>query len=45
MYRDLLGMVKPIGDVRLRTYWWYLHLITIEPPISELGVATNDIGS
>ena len=45
MYRDLLGMVKPIGDVRLRTYWWYLHLITVEPPVSELGVAPNGIGS
>ena len=31
MYRDLLGMVKPIGDVRLRTYWFYLRQLTIEP--------------
>ena len=33
MYRDLLGMVKPIGDVRLRTYWFYLRHLTIEPPV------------
>ena len=30
MYRDLLGMVKPFGDVRLRTYWFYLRALTIE---------------
>jgi glycosyltransferase involved in cell wall biosynthesis len=32
MYRDLLGMVRPFGDVRLRTYPAYLRLLTIEPP-------------
>ncbi|MEY2405540.1 MAG: hypothetical protein QOG39_456 [Acidimicrobiaceae bacterium] len=30
MYRDLLGMVWPFGDVRLRTYWFYLRALTIE---------------
>jgi polyprenyl-phospho-N-acetylgalactosaminyl synthase len=46
MYRDLLSMVKPWGDVRLRTYAAYLLLLTIEEPASdpELGVATREIG-
>jgi glycosyltransferase involved in cell wall biosynthesis len=30
MYRDLLGMVWPFGDVRLRTYWFYLRALSIE---------------
>ena len=30
MYRDLLSMLKPIGDVRWRTYWFYLRGLTIE---------------
>jgi glycosyltransferase involved in cell wall biosynthesis len=30
MYRALLGMVKPWGDVRLRTYGFYLRHLTIE---------------
>jgi len=30
MYRDLLSMLPPIGDVRWRTYWFYLHQTTIE---------------
>jgi glycosyltransferase involved in cell wall biosynthesis len=30
MYRELLGMVKPWGDVRLRTYWFYLRHLTVE---------------
>jgi hypothetical protein len=30
MYRDLLGMVWPFGDVRLRSYWYYLRALTIE---------------
>ena len=34
MYRDLLGMVKPWGDVRLRTYAAYLLLTTIEDPVA-----------
>ena len=30
MYRDLLSMLPPIGDVRWRTYWFYLRQTTIE---------------
>jgi glycosyltransferase involved in cell wall biosynthesis len=45
MYRDLLSMVKPWGDVRLRTYAAYLMLTTIEEPASELGAATSQIGT
>jgi hypothetical protein len=30
MYRELLGLVWPLGDVRLRTYWFYLRALTIE---------------
>lgn len=32
MYRDLLSMLKPLGDVRWRTYPWYLRGLTIEAP-------------
>ena len=24
MYRDLIGMVWPFGDIRVRTYWFYV---------------------
>ena len=30
MYRALLKLVWPIGDVRLRTYWFYLRGLTVE---------------
>jgi glycosyltransferase involved in cell wall biosynthesis len=30
MYRDLLKIVWPIGDVRLRTYWFYLRGLNVE---------------
>jgi glycosyltransferase involved in cell wall biosynthesis len=30
MYRELLKMVWPIGDVRLRTYWFYLRGLSVE---------------
>lgn len=30
MYRDLLSMLPPLGDVRWRTYWFYLRQTTIE---------------
>jgi glycosyltransferase involved in cell wall biosynthesis len=30
MYRDLVTMLRPIGDVRWRTYWWYLRGLAIE---------------
>lgn len=33
MYRALLSMLRPIGDVRWRTYWFYLRGLTIEDPI------------
>ena len=32
MYRDLAMILRPIGDVRWRTYWWYLRGLTIEEP-------------
>lgn len=32
MYRDLLSMLKPFGDIPWRTYWWYLRGLTIEEP-------------
>ncbi|MEX2659811.1 MAG: glycosyltransferase [Acidimicrobiales bacterium] len=31
MYRSLVSMLRPLGDVRWRTYWFYLHQTTIEP--------------
>lgn len=31
MYRELLRIVWPIGDVRLRTYWFYLRGLSVEP--------------
>jgi glycosyltransferase involved in cell wall biosynthesis len=30
MYRELLRMVKPVGDVRWRTYWFYLRNLTVD---------------
>jgi glycosyltransferase involved in cell wall biosynthesis len=30
MYRELLRIVWPVGDVRLRTYWFYLRGLTVE---------------
>lgn len=30
MYRDLLVMLRPVGDVRWRTYWYYLRGLTVE---------------
>jgi glycosyltransferase involved in cell wall biosynthesis len=30
MYRELIAMVWPLGDVRLRTYWFYLRRLTVE---------------
>ena len=30
MYRSLLRMVWPVGDVRLRTYWFYLRHLSVE---------------
>jgi glycosyltransferase involved in cell wall biosynthesis len=29
MYRELLRMLRPVGDVRWRTYWWYLSNLTV----------------
>ncbi len=31
MYKALVSMLPPLGDVRWRTYWFYLHQTTIEP--------------
>lgn len=36
MYRALLSMLVPIGDVRWRTYWFYLRQTTIEGEGSDL---------
>ncbi len=33
MYRSLLSMLRPIGDVRWRTYWFYLRGLTIEDSV------------
>ena len=30
MYREILGMVWPIGDIRWRTYWFYVRGLTVE---------------
>lgn len=30
MYRDLVAMLWPMGDIRWRTYWFYLRGLTIE---------------
>jgi glycosyltransferase involved in cell wall biosynthesis len=30
MYRDLFTLLRPIGDVRWRTYWFYLRGLTVE---------------
>ncbi len=37
MYRDIVSMLKPLGDVRWRTYWFYLRGLTIEPPVGDAG--------
>lgn len=37
MYRDLLSMLKPLGDVRWRTYWFYLRGLTIEESAAPGG--------
>ncbi len=35
MYRSLLSMLQPIGDVRWRTYWFYLRGLTVEDPVTN----------
>jgi glycosyltransferase involved in cell wall biosynthesis len=30
MFRELLRLLKPVGDVRWRTYWFYLRNLTVE---------------
>ena len=35
MYRDLLSMLVPLGDVRWRTYWFYLRQTAIEGERSD----------
>ncbi|MGK2929344.1 MAG: glycosyltransferase family 2 protein [Acidimicrobiales bacterium] len=39
MYRDLLSVLRPIGDVRWRTYLFYLRGLTIEEPVRVPGRA------
>jgi polyprenyl-phospho-N-acetylgalactosaminyl synthase len=34
MYRDLLSMLKPLGDVRWRTYPFYLRRLTVEAAVA-----------
>ncbi len=33
MYRDILSMLRPVGDVRWRAYWFYLRGLTIEDAV------------
>jgi glycosyltransferase involved in cell wall biosynthesis len=35
MYKALLGMISPIGDVGLWTYPMYLRLLTVEEPVGQ----------
>jgi hypothetical protein len=30
MYREVVGLLWPFGDVRLRTYWFYRRGLTVE---------------
>lgn len=30
MYRSLLSLLRPVGDIRWRTYWFYLRGLTVE---------------
>ncbi len=30
MYRDIVSMLRPVGDIRWRTYWFYLRGLTVE---------------
>ncbi|MDP9420219.1 MAG: glycosyltransferase [Actinomycetota bacterium] len=30
MYKDLVSLLRPVGDIRWRTYWFYLRGLTIE---------------
>jgi len=30
MFREILRMLRPVGDVRWRTYWYYLRNLTVE---------------
>ncbi len=36
MYRELLSMVRPVGDVRLRTYWFYLRALEIDMAVDTV---------
>jgi hypothetical protein len=33
MYVDLFGLLRPFGDIRWRTYWWYLQGLSIDRPV------------
>ncbi len=38
MYRDIVSLLRPLGDVRWRTYWYYLRGLTIEAPVAPVSV-------
>ncbi len=42
MYRDLLSMLQPVGDVRWGTYPEYLRTLTIHPPVAAPGGSSPD---
>jgi glycosyltransferase involved in cell wall biosynthesis len=31
MYKALVSLLRPVGDIRWRTYWFYLRGLTVEP--------------
>ena len=43
MYRELLSMLPPLGDVRWRTYGFYLRQSTIEPPSGSAGAEDGPV--
>ena len=45
MYRDLVSMLRPIGDIRWRTYWYYLRGLTIEAPVGAPAGAGGAAGT
>lgn len=32
MYKDLFSLLRPVGDIRWRAYWFYLRGLTVDPP-------------
>ena len=35
MYRDLFALLRPVGDIRWRAYWFYLRGLSVEPPATS----------